>query len=135
MYLILGLHRKPFQRQTKPSRAVSLALLLFCIIFSAMLQDAFKNCENGDMIRFRSDGGIFNLQRRKARTKVSLMLLSELLFADDCRLIAHTKDMLQSILDDFARAASRYGLTISITNTRVMLQLKACRQLPSQSCH
>ena len=40
--------------------------------------------------------------------------------------------MLESILNDFARGASRYGLNISITKTRVMLQLNVCRQLPSQ---
>lgn len=95
-----------------------MAPLLFCIIFSAMLQDAFRNCGSGVMIRFRSDGGIFNLQRLKAQTKVSLLLLRELLFADIWALIAHTEDELQSILNDFARAASRYGLTISIKKNR-----------------
>lgn len=101
-----------------------MAPLLFCIIFSTMLQDAFRNCSSGVMIRFRSDGGIFNLRRLKARTKVSLLLLRELLFADDCALIAHTEDELQSILNDFERAASRYGLTISIKKTEVMFQPK-----------
>ena len=79
---------------------------------------------SGAIIRFRSDGGVFNLQRLKARTKVSLLLLRELLFADDCALIAKTEGELQSILNDFARTASRYGLTISITKTEVMLQPK-----------
>ena len=49
---------------------------------------------------------MFNLKRLKARTKVSLLLLPELLFADDCALIAHTDDGLQSILNDLARVAS-----------------------------
>ena len=84
-----------------------MAELLFCITFSAILHDAFRNCNSGAMIRFRSNGGIFNLQRLKARTKVSLLLLRELLFGDDCALIAHTEDELQSILNDFARVASR----------------------------
>jgi len=114
VYLILGLHCKPFQWQMEPSRAVSLAPLHISIIFSAMLQDALRNCNSGAMIIFRSNGGIFNFQCLKARTMV---LLRELL-------IAHTEDELQSILNDFARAASRYGLTISLTNTEVMLQLK-----------
>ena len=99
-----------------------MAPLLFRIIFSAILQDAFKNCNSDAITRFRSDGGIFNLQRLKA--KVSLLLLRELLFADDCALIAKTEGELQSILNDFARAASRYGRTISKTKTEVMLQPK-----------
>ncbi|XP_072039554.1 uncharacterized protein [Amphiura filiformis] len=101
-----------------------MVLLLFSIIFSAMLQDAFKDCNEGVLIRFRSEGGIFNLQRLKAKTKVSLSLLRELLFADDCALIAYTEEDLQSILNDFARAATRYGLTISIKKTEVMFQPK-----------
>ena len=39
---------------------------------------------------------LYHLQRLKARTKVSLMLLRKLLFANDCTLISHTKDELQS---------------------------------------
>ena len=96
---------------------MSLAPLLICVIFSAMLQDALKNCNSGAMIIFRSDAGIFNFQRLKARTKVSLLLLRELL-------ITHTEDELQSILNDFTRAASRYGLTISLGKTEVMLEPK-----------
>ena len=34
--------------------------LLLCVI-SAMLHDVFRNCNSGAMIRFRSNGGIFNL--------------------------------------------------------------------------
>ena len=83
-----------------------MAQLLFCIIFSVMLHDAFRNCNSGAMIRLRSNGGLFNLQRLKARTKVPLLLLRELLFVDDCALIAHNEDELQSILNDFARVAS-----------------------------
>ena len=101
-----------------------MAPFLFGIVFSAMLYDAFKNCNKGIMIRFRQDGGIFNLQRLKARSKVSSLLLRELLFADDCALLAYTEDDLQSMLDDFAKAAARYGLTISIKKTEVMYQPK-----------
>ena len=114
----LGTKSEAFPVTNETKQGCVMAPLLFCIIFSAMLQDAFRNCSSGVMIRFRSDGGIFNLQRLKAQTKVSLLLLRELLFAEDCALIAHTEDELQSILNDFARAASRYGLTISIRKTR-----------------
>ena len=89
-----------------------------------MLHDVFRNCSSGAMIRLSSNGGLFNLQRLRARTKVSFLLLRELLFADDCALITHNEDELQSILNDFARVASRHGLTISITKTEVMPQPK-----------
>ena len=111
-----------------------MAELLFCIIFSALLHDVFRNCNRGAMIRFRSNGGIFNLQRLKARTKVSLLLLPELLFADDCALIAHSEDEVQSILNDLATVVSRKGLTISITKAKVMLQPRL-GSFPLRSCH
>ena len=119
-----GITAEAFPVTNGTKQGCVIAPLLFCIILSAMLQDAFKDCSSGVMIRFRSDGGIFNLQRLKARTKVSLLLLRELLFADDCALIVYTEDELQSILNDFARRASRYGLTISIKKTEVMFQPK-----------
>ena len=116
----LGTTSEAFPVTNGTKQACFMAPLRFYIILSAMLQDAFKDCSSGVMIRFRSDGGIFNLQRLKARTNVSLLLLRELLFTDDCALIAYTEDELQSILNDFARAASRYGLTISIKKTEAM---------------
>ena len=76
-----------------------MAELLFRIIFSAILHDALRNCNSGAMIRFRSNGGILNLQRLKARTKVSLLLLRELLFADDCASVSYTHLTLPTKLE------------------------------------
>ena len=101
----------------EPSRAVSLAPLLICIVFSVMLQDALRNCNSGAMIIFRSNSVTSISSAYQARTKLSLLLLHELL-------IAHTKEELQSILNDCTRVASCYVLTISLTKTEVMLQPK-----------
>lgn len=101
-----------------------MAPLLFSIVFSAVLHDAFHDCDKGVMIRFRSDGSIFNLQRLKAKTKTSCMLLRDLLYADDCALIAHSEEDAQSIVDLFSQATIKYGLTISIRKTEVLYQPK-----------
>ena len=120
----LGTTSEAFPVTNGTKQSCVMTELLFCSIFSAMLQDAFRNGNSGAMISFGSNGGFFNLQRLRARTKMSLLLLRELLFADDCALIDQTEDDLQSILNDFTRVTSRYGLTISITKTEVMLQPK-----------
>ena len=115
------------------NRVTTKALYLVCMRLSLIprtLSDKNTHPNSGAIIRFRSDGGIFNLQHLNAWTKVSLLLLRELLFADDCALIAHTEDELQSSLNDVARAASHYGLTISITKTEVMLQPKVGSSSP-----
>ena len=63
--------------------------MLFSIIFSNMLQDAFRENDLGVYIPFRANGSIFNLQRLKAKIKITELLVRELLFADDCALITH----------------------------------------------
>ena len=88
----LGTTSEIFPVTNGPKQGCVMAPLLFCIMFSAMLQDAFRTCSSGVMIKFRSDGGILNLQRLKAGTKVSLLVLCELLVADDCALIGHTEE-------------------------------------------
>ena len=40
------------------------------------------------------DGGIFNTQRPKAKTKVSKSLVRDLLYADDFAIVAHSEDDL-----------------------------------------
>ena len=52
------------------------------------------------------------------------MLIRDLLFADDCALLAHTVDDIQAITNAFARSASRFGLTISLKKTEVIYQPK-----------
>jgi len=47
-----------------------LAPLLFCIFFSVMLLVAFKDCDKGVSVRFRTDGSLFNLRRLQARTSM-----------------------------------------------------------------
>ena len=52
------------------------------------------------------------------------MLIRDLLFADDCALLAHTVEDIQAITNAFARSARRFGLTISLKKTEVIYQPK-----------
>ena len=49
-------------------------------------------------------------------------LITELLFADDCALLAHTEETLQHIVNRFSDAAKNFGLTISLKKTEVLYQ-------------
>ena len=66
---------------------------------------------------FRTDGNVFNLRRLNSD-------LRDLLFADDCALLAHTVHDIQAITNAFARSARRFGLTISLKKTEVIYQPK-----------
>ena len=49
-------------------------------------------------------------------------LITELLFADDCALLAHMEEALQHIVNRFSDAAKNFGLTISLKKTEVLYQ-------------
>ena len=49
-------------------------------------------------------------------------LITELLFADDCTLLAHTEEALQNIVNHFSDAAKNFGLTISLKKTEALYQ-------------
>ena len=99
-----------------------LAPTLFGIFFSMLLQYAFKDCSDGVYIHTRSDGGLFNLARLRAKTKVTEVLIRELLFADDAALTSHTEDGLQRLVTRFSLACKEFGLTISLKKTNIMVQ-------------
>ena len=99
-----------------------LAPTLFSMMFSAMLSDAFKDCELGINIRYRSDGKLFNLRRLKAITKVKESVIRDFLFADDCALNANGEHEMQLQMDRFSSACDNFGLTISTKKTEVMFQ-------------
>jgi hypothetical protein len=79
----------------------ALALTLFTILFSCILNDAFKDMQSGIQIQFRTSGGTFNLRRLQAKTMVSETIVRELLFADDCAVCVYTFDDIQLIMDQF----------------------------------
>ncbi len=117
-----GVLSEPFPVTNGTKQGCVLAPTLFAIVFSALLLEAFRDMDKGVYLQFRTDGGLFNLRRLKARTKVMEMLIRDLLFADDCALVAHTLEDIQSMMDCFAAAARRFGLTISIKKTESMYQ-------------
>ena len=87
-----------------------------------MLREAKKDLPDGIYIRFRTDGSLFNLRRLLALTKTIEELITELLFAYDCALLAHTEEALQHIVNRFSDTAKNFGLTISLKKTEVLYQ-------------
>ena len=67
-----------------------------------MLREENEDLPNCIYILFRTDGSLFNLRRHLAHTKTIEELISELLFADDWALLAHTKEALQHIVNRFS---------------------------------
>ena len=64
------------------------------------------------------------MQRLRAKTKVFHTVIRDLLFADDCALMAHTLEDIQELTTCFGRAAGRFGLRISLKKIEVMHQPK-----------
>ena len=75
-----------------------LALTLFSMMFSAMLTDAFKDCDNG-IPRYRFDGKLFNLRGLQAKSKAQTDVRGEFLFADDMAKGAPTEEKMQKCVD------------------------------------
>jgi len=87
-----------------------------------MLLVAFVNCDLGIPIQYRADGSVFNLRRLQLRTKIIHALVRDLLYADDCPLLAHTLHDAQQLFNRFLTTAARFGLTVSLKKTEVIHQ-------------
>ncbi|XP_038077260.1 uncharacterized protein LOC119745110 [Patiria miniata] len=99
-----------------------IAPCLFNIYFSYLLHHAFDDNTLGVYLHTRFDEGLFNVQRFRAKTKVSHSTVTDLLFADNAALFAHTADDLQTLLDRFTSSCAVFGLKISESKTVVMCQ-------------
>ena len=99
-----------------------LAPTLFTLFLTVVLLVLHQETEEGVYVRTRIDGKLFNLARLKARTKTKLELITELLFADDTALVAHSEQDMQKLVDTFSAASERMGLGINTSKTEVLYQ-------------
>ena len=99
-----------------------LAPVLFNIFLLCVTQLLYMELEDssGIAVDFRLDGN-----QKAPSTKVAIERVLELQYADDCALVAHTPEGLQSILVMAVRVCSRIGLSINPTKTEVVCQWRS----------
>ena len=74
-----GQTSEPFSVTNGTKQGCVMAPLLFRLVFSAMLYGAFHDHDVGALIRFRTDGNVFNLRRHNSKTRTSKVLIRDLL--------------------------------------------------------
>ena len=87
-----------------------------------MLTYAFGTASDGIYLNTRLNGKLFNLKRLRAKTKVTCVVIREMLFADDAVLVSCTQEGLQCLMDRLSKACKEFALTINIKKTEVMAQ-------------
>ena len=110
-----------FPVSSRVKQGCILALTLFGI-FSMLLHCALANYPEGVYICTRSDGKLFNIVWLRARTKVTEVLIHELLFAEDAVLTSYSKEGLQCLVSHLSQACKEFGLTIRLMKTKIMAQ-------------
>ena len=117
-----GEHSASFPVTNGVKQGYVLAPTLFSIVFSAMLNDAYREGKVGVDFHFWTDGKLFNIRRLQAKSKVTKDTAQDFLFADDCALNAANQFDMQRSMDLFATACNNFGLTVSTKKTEVMYQ-------------
>ena len=113
---------EPFKIDSGVKQDCVLAPTTFGIFFSLMLTYSFGTTSDDIFLHTKHDGKLFNLKQLRAKTKVTCILIREMLFADDAALVSHTQEGLQCLMDRLSKACKKFALTISIKKTEVMAQ-------------
>lgn len=87
--------------------------------YFVLLRHIFGSATEGIYFHTGSDGKFFKLSRLRAKTKVQITCLRDLLFANDAAVTRHSAEDLQQ-LNCFSKVCQEFGLTIRLKKTQVM---------------
>ena len=96
-----GSKTEPFKVETGVKQGCIIAPTLFTVFIAAILHLIGNNLPTGVQFVFRTDGKLFNLNRLKAKSKLSHSSIMELQYADDNAIATHTEEDLQARLNAF----------------------------------
>lgn len=80
-----------------------MAPTLFALYFAVMLKDALQSSSSQIVLNTRTDGGIFNLSRFRAKGKVRQRPVLEILYADDIYIMADSMSNLRQYMEDLEK--------------------------------
>ena len=119
-----GSASSPFPIRTGVKQGCVLAPTLFSIFLAAFLSSATHSMEDGVTLKYRV-GGLLNIRRFEAKSKVSVCWVNELQYADDLTLVAHSVSALQSLVCAFSDAYGAFGLKINVCKTEVLSRIQS----------
>ena len=96
---ITGIETETFTIRTEMKQGYVIAPTLFTIYLCAILFLVRNRLPRVVEMYYRLDGRLFNLSRDKAKTKVTKTAIVDLRYADDCAILEHTAEELQTSLD------------------------------------
>ncbi len=117
-----GTKSEPFTVETGVKQGCVIAPTLFVIFIAAILHLIGEELPQRIPIMYRTNGRLFNLNRFKAKRKVNCTKITELKYADDNVIAAHSAKDLQGILNAFAKANRALGLKLNIKKTQFLHQ-------------
>ncbi len=117
-----GSESEPFTVETGVEQGCVIAPTLFAIFIAAILHLIGEELPQEIPIMYRTDGRLFNLNRFKAKSKVYCTTITELQYAVDNFIAAHSAEVLQGILNAFAIAYRALGLKLNVKKMQVLHQ-------------
>ena len=122
----------PFPIDNGLKQGCVIAPVNFSLYVAATLNEVPPDTPAIDL-RYRMDGGAFNLARLRARTKTSNTSIRELQYADDNATPSQTADDLQRTANAYNAAYERFGMQVNTDKTKALIQHPPGQVLPNMN--